>query len=326
VFEFGFTYAFFLLPVPILLYFLLPPLRQQKTYMSVPFFKNFIELTGIHGKTGVSVSKKKIVNILTISLIWIFLIAALASPRIVGKPELKLKNARSLMFAVDLSGSMTTTDWEINGKRATRWDAVKDVMAGFIKQREGDRIGLILFGTQAYLQVPFTSDLNVVNKYLQESEVGMPGERTAIGNAIGLGVKLFDADSTDRKVMILLTDGVDSGSEINPIQAARTAAADSVVIYTIGIGNPVAKIFDVDEPMMKQIAKDTNGKYFLAIDEKQLEDVYKTLDELEPIEYEEETYKPATLLYYYPLGIVIILALLNQLTFGFVSLFKKNHE
>jgi len=89
VFEFGFTYAFFLLPVPILLYFLLPPLRQQKTYMSVPFFKNFIELTGIHGKTGVSVSKKKIVNILTISLIWIILIAALASPRIVGKPELK---------------------------------------------------------------------------------------------------------------------------------------------------------------------------------------------------------------------------------------------
>jgi len=230
------------------------------------------------------------------------------------------------MFAIDLSGSMATTDWEINGKRATRWDAVKDVMAGFIKKREGDRIGLILFGTQAYLQVPFTSDLNVVNNYLQESEVGMPGERTAIGNAIGLGVKLFDADSTDRKVMILLTDGVDSGSEINPIQAARTAAADSVVIYTIGIGNPVAKIFDVDEPMMKQIAKDTNGKYFLAIDEKQLEDVYKTLDELEPIEYEEETYKPATLLYYYPLGIVIILALLNQLTFGFVSLFKKNHE
>ena len=326
VFEFGFTYAFFLLPLPVLLYFLLPPLRQQKTYMSVPFFKNFVESTGIHGKSGVSVSKKKILNIFTLTIMWILLVAALASPRIVGEPELKLKNARSLMFAIDLSGSMATSDWKINGKRATRWDAVKDVMAGFIKRRDGDRIGLILFGTQAYLQVPFTSDLNVVNKYLQESEVGMPGERTAIGNAIGLGVRLFDADSTARKVMILLTDGVDSGSEINPIQAARAAAADSVVIYTIGIGNPGAKIFDVDEPMMKQISKDTGGKYFLAIDKSQLEDVYKTLNALEPIEYEEETYKPVTLLYYYPLSVVIILALLNQLTFGFISLLKKGND
>jgi Ca-activated chloride channel family protein len=326
VFEFGFTYAFFLLPVPVFLYFLLPPLRRKKTYMSVPFFKNFVESTGIYGKAGVSVSKKKIVNIFTLAFMWILLVTALASPRIVGEPELKLKNARSLMFAIDLSGSMATSDWEISGKRATRWDAVKDVMTGFIKRREGDRIGLILFGTQAYLQVPFTSDLNVVNKYLQESEVGMPGERTAIGNAIGLGVRLFEADSTDKKVMILLTDGVDSGSEINPIQAARAAATDSVVIYTIGIGNPSANIFDVDEPMMKQISKDTGGEYFLAMDQSQLEDVYKTLNELEPIEYEEETYKPATLLYYYPLSVVIILALLNQLTFGFISLLKKGND
>ena len=326
LFEFGFKYVFFLLPLPLIIYFLLPALRQQKTFMSVPFFKNFIEATGIKGKAGISVSKKKIINIISLSLIWILFVVALASPRLVGEPEQKIKTARSLMLAIDLSGSMATTDWKIAGKRVSRWDAVKNVMAEFIKRREGDRIGLILFGTQAYLQVPFTSDLNVVNNYLQESEVGMPGERTAIGNAISLGVKLFEADSVERKVMILLTDGVDSGSEVNPIQAARAAANDSVVIYTIGIGDPNAKIFDVDESMMKQISKDTNGKYFLAIDEKQLDDVYKTLDELEPIEYEEETYSPATLLYYYPLGAMIIIALLNQLSFGIINLFRKSSE
>jgi Ca-activated chloride channel family protein len=326
VFEFGYKYAFFLLPLPLIIYFILPALRQQKTFMSVPFFKNFIEATGIKGKTGISVSKKKLINIISLSFIWILFVVALASPKLVGEPEQKIKTARSLMLAIDLSGSMATTDWKINGKRASRWDAVKNVMAEFIKRREGDRIGLILFGTQAYLQVPFTSDLNVVNNYLQESEVGMPGERTAIGNAISLGVKLFEADSVERKVMILLTDGVDSGSEVNPIQAARAAANDSVVIYTIGIGDPNAKIFEVDEPMMKQISNDTNGKYFLAIDDKQLDDVYKTLDQLEPIEYEEESLRPATLLYYYPLGALILIALLNQLSFGIINLFRKSSE
>ena len=152
----------------------------------------------------------------------------------------------------------------------------------------------------------------------------MPGERTAIGNAISLGVRLFEADSVERKVMILLTDGVDSGSEVNPIQAARAAAIDSVVIYTIGIGDPGAKIFEVDEPMMRQISKDTKGQYFLAMDEQQLEAVYNTLDELEPIEYEEESYRPATLLYYYPLIALIIIGLLNQLVFGLINIFGKN--
>lgn len=326
MFEFGYPFVFYLLPLPLIIYFLLPPLRQQKTYIAVPFFQRFLESTGIRARSGVSVSRKKMINIISLAFIWILIILALASPRLVGEPDLQLKTARSLMFAVDLSGSMATTDWTIDGKRATRWDAVKNVMEEFITRREGDRIGLILFGTQAYLQVPFTSDLNVVNKYLQESEVGMPGERTAIGNAIGLAVRLFEADSVERKVMILLTDGVDSGSEVNPIQAARAAAHDSVIIYTIGIGDPNAQIFDIDEAMLKEIAQDTGGKYFLAIDKNQLEEVYKTLEELEPIEYEEETYRPATLLYFYPLAAILFIAILNQLGFGILNLFKKKNE
>lgn len=322
--EFGFPQAFILLPLPLILYYLLPPLRQKETFMTVPFFNNFIQVTGIKAKTGVSVIGKKTINIITLGLMWILAVISIASPQIVGEPELKLKTARSLMIAVDLSGSMSTTDWEIEGERASRWDAVKHVMDEFISRREGDRIGLILFGTQAYLQVPFTSDLDVVSSYLQESEVGMPGERTAIGNAIGLGVRIFEADSVDRKVMILLTDGVDSASDVNPIQAAGIAAADSVVIYTIGIGNPNSSLFEIDEKMMQQIANNSGGKYFLAMDRKQLEDVYATLDKLEPIEYEEETYKPATLLFFYPVGLMIILGFINQLSFAILNLFGKH--
>ena len=137
---------------------------------------------------------------------------------------------------------------------------------------------------------------------------------------------MFEADSVERKVLVLLTDGVDSGSEINPVQAARAASIDSVIIYTIGIGDPSSNLFEVDEAMMKQIAGDAGGRYFLAIDDTQLEDVYSTLEDLEPIEYEEETYRPATLLYYYPLAAAVLLALLNQLSFGIISLFRKKDE
>lgn len=324
MFEFGFPNAFYILPLPLLLYFALPPIRQQKTFMAVPFFKKFLNTTEIESRTGVSIVKKKTINIITLSIIWISLVTALASPQLIGEPELKIKTARSMMIAVDLSGSMATTDWEIEGEMVSRWDAVKMVMEEFIQRREGDRIGLILFGTEAYLQVPFTNDLKVVNEYLKESEVGMPGEKTAIGNAIGLGVRIFEADSLEKKVMILLTDGVDSGSEINPFQAANTAADDSIKIYTIGIGDPKSSIFDLDEKMLQQIADETGGEYFLAIDRDQLDNVYKTLEDLEPIEFEEETYKPAKLLFHIPLLASIIIILVNQLIFTTLSSLKKN--
>jgi Ca-activated chloride channel family protein len=127
----------------------------------------------------------------------------------------------------------------------------------------------------------------------------------------------------DKKVLILITDGVDSGSEINPVQASRTAAYDSIVIYTIGMGDPNAGLFDLDERTLKQMASETNGKYFRAINSEELEDVYSTIEELEPIEYEDEAYRPVELLYFWPLSLAFGLAILHQLLAGMINLIKS---
>jgi Ca-activated chloride channel family protein len=322
VFEFGWPWAFWLLPL--LIIWLLPAVKQKRAALAVPFFKNMVTISGQKADKGVNVARRRILQSIFMALVWILLVIAMASPQIVGEPDLKVKTARNFLMALDLSGSMLTTDWEIAGQRVSRWEAVKTVMGEFIERREGDRLGLVFFGSQAYLQVPFTSDLETIHSMLQETEVGMAGEQTALGNAIGLGIKLFQADTTvDSRVMLLLTDGVDSGSDIKPIQAARTAALDSIVIYTIGIGDPNSSAFDLDEQSLQEIAAATGGRYFLAIDRPQLEQVYQTLNQLEPIEFEEETYRPATLLYYWPLAGAFVLAVVFHLFRGLAMLIRN---
>lgn len=321
MFEFGWPWAFWLLPLPLIIIFLLPPIKQKRSSLAVPFFQDAASISEQKPQKGVFISKRSVMQYIVMWMVWVLLIGALLSPQLVGEPELKVKTARNLLLLIDLSGSMTTKDWVIDNKRTTRWEAVQQVMREFIEKREGDRLGLVLFATQPYLQVPFTTDLQVVQNYLLESEVGMAGEKTAMGNAIGFGIQLFQTDTVDSKVMILLTDGVDSGSEINPIQAARTAALDSIIIYTIGIGDPAGQMFDLDEKTLTTLAKETNGKYFRAIDIGELQKVYETLEALEPIEFEEESYTPATLLYYYPLLAAFMLVIIYHLikgTFTFV--------
>jgi len=190
------------------------------------------------------------------------------------------------------------------------------VMHEFIQRREGDRMGLIFFGSNAYIQAPFTSDLVTVDKLLDEADVGMAGQMTNIGKAIVKGIEMFEQDTIKTKVMLVLTDGVDSGTEILPLDAADLAKNDSIHIYTIGIGDPENGSSDLDENTLKEISEMTEASYFRAIDAEQLEGIYAELDELEPIEYEEETYVPATLLYYYPLGFAIALTLIYNLLMG----------
>lgn len=322
MFEFGYPWAFALLPLPLLVWWLLPPLRQERTALVVPFFERLVQLSGEKPGPGSVVSERTLMQHLVRLLSWVFLVVALASPQFVGEPSLVVKSSRDLMLAVDISGSMSTRDFVTEeGERMTRLEAVNDVLDAFISRREGDRMGLIVFGDQAFLQAPFTPDLETVRGMLAQAEVGMAGQRTAIGNAIGLSVELFQTDSSDTRVLVLLTDGVDSGSQIPPIQAARAAALDSIIVYTIGIGDPTARSADLDERSLQDIAAETGGRYFLAIDREALEEVYNVLDELEPIEYEEESYRPVTLLYFWPLAGVFILTLLYQgsvaLTRGF---------
>jgi Ca-activated chloride channel family protein len=218
---------------------------------------------------------------------------------------------------------MAQNDWVLDDKRVSRWEAVKDIMKDFVVRRKSDRLGLVFFASNAYVQAPFTNDLETVQTMLDEADVGMAGQATNIGKAIVKGMDMFERDTIPNKVMLLLTDGVDSGQEILPLDAANLAKKDSTVIYTIGIGTPGSSGSDLDERTLEEIAEMTEGSYFRAADADALEKVYAELDALEPIEYEEESYVPRTLLYYYPLAAALALGTL-AIVINLILLIFKN--
>lgn len=268
------------------------------------------------------------------SLAWILLVLAAARPERIGD-ELDVPVAgRNLMLAVDLSGSMDQKDFELAGRRVDRLTATKAVASDFIARREGDRIGLILFGERAYLQVPLTLDRTTVNILLMEAFIGLAGEKTAIGDAITLAVRRVheQEDDAGEQVLVLLTDGANTAGEVHPLKAAQLAQQVGLRIYTIGIGaeqlevasliggrrqiNPSA---DLDEGTLTEISKLTGGRYFRATDTASLQDIYKLVDELEPVEEPESGFRPVKSYYYYPLGAAFGLVLLMCL----ISLLKR---
>lgn len=320
LFEFKYLWLFLLLPLPLLVRWLLPAFRKKRTALLHPRFNAKATLLKQQPRQSAWVSKRPLINEIILWLIWLLTVAAAAHPQLSGEPELQVKNARSIFIAADISFSMDTRDWVINEQRLSRWEAVKQIMGDFIRQREGDRLGIIFFGSNAYLQSPLTSDLNFIRWQLDETDVGMAGQMTGIGNAIGYATNLFERDTLANKVLLLLTDGVDSGSDITPMDAANVAAKDSVTIYTIGIGDATASGSDLDERTLKLIASATNGKYFAASDPEQLQQAYTTFNELEPIEWEEQAYKPVVTLYHYPLALALALAVCHQLIMGIIKL------
>ncbi|WP_020526500.1 VWA domain-containing protein [Flexithrix dorotheae] len=319
-FEIAYIWMFYFLPLPLLIILVWPAVRHRKTALFSPFFQQAVAVTGKKPGKGVRGAKRNWFRWLVLWVIWILLLAALSSPQLVGEPDKVIKTTRNFLIAADLSFSMAEKDWVIEGEKATRWEAVKSVMKEFIVEREGDKMGLILFGANAYLQAPFTTDLELVSDLLEDADVGMAGQQTNIGKAIGKSIELFDRDTLPTKVLLLLTDGVDSGSELLPLDAANLAKNDSIVIYTIGIGNPGTANSDLDEQTLLDIAALTDGKYFRAIDAEDLKNIYAELDKLEPVEYEEEIYKPVTLLYYYPLGLAFGISIIYMLFAGIFSL------
>ena len=255
--------------------------------------------------------------------IWTLVVLAAARPEHVGESLALPVSGRDLLLAVDLSGSMEERDFVLAGSPVDRLTATKAVAEGFIGERVGDRVGLILFGREAYLQTPLTFDRETVRALLLESAIGLAGKETAIGDAIGLGIRtLEDAGVLDgRRVLILMTDGANTAGEVDPRKAAELAAARSMVIYTIGVGadsmtvrtlfgerqiNPSA---DLDEATLSAIAESTGGRYFRARDTEELAEIYAILDELEPAESEESGFRPVTELFHWPLGAAFALAL-----------------
>ncbi len=304
-------WVFTLIPLPLLIALVFPPFRESKDALQAPYFEQLVTLTGEKPSTGASIAKRKKLQAVVLLLGWILLLGALSKPEWLGEPVEMQKSARDLMLAVDLSGSMAAEDFkDINGATQNRLDAVKDVLREFIQAREGDRIGLIVFGDAPYLQVPFTDDANTVNALLQETEVAMAGQSTALGDAIGLTISIFQGSNTEHRVLVLLTDGNDTGSKVPPVDAARVAAANNVTIYPIAMGDPKSigeEAIDVDT--LKSVAQITQGRYFEALDRNALQQTYTIIDELEPELYESLSFRPRESIFHYVLAVFALLFL-----------------
>lgn len=311
--HFEWPWMLLLLPLPWLLARLMPPVRPHGAALFLPFADTVAAATA-HEAHGVSRSRK-----ILFALIWLLLILAAVRPQWLGDPEPVPTTGRRLLLAVDVSGSMATQDMAGN---ASRLQVVQKVAGDFIRRRHGDQVGLILFGTQPYLQAPLTPDLNTVGQFLNEAIVGVAGPQTAIGDAIGLALKrLRDGSATSGRkgemVLILLTDGSSNAGAMPPEEAAKMAATAGLRIYTIGVGSSgqtdnFGMSFgdnDLDEDTLKFIAKTTGGEYFRATDVKNLEKVYARIDQLEPSEARQQWYRPSDEWFPWPLGLAVLLSL-----------------
>ena len=256
------------------------------------------------------------------ALAWLCLLTAAARPQWVGPLQAQQRSGRALMLAVDLSGSMRTQDMDLAGQPVSRFEAVEAIAGDFIRRRSGDEMGLILFGSQAFLVTPLTYDLSAVRAQLQSAVVGLAGTETAIGDAIAVSVKRLSAMPEQARVLVLLTDGVNNSGNITPREAARAAKAAGVRIYTIGVGatqmtvpgffgnqliNPSA---DLDADMLTTIAQETGGQFFRATDGNELANAYRAIDALEPMPQQGPTLRPRHDLFRWPLAAAILLLLL----------------
>lgn len=256
-------------------------------------------------------------------LAWLALVLAIARPQHLGEEISQTVSGRDLLLAVDISPSMEAEDMVLHNRPANRLQAVKQVVDDFLTQRQGDRVGLILFGTQPYLQVPLTFDLATLKTLLYEAQLGMAGDATAIGDALGLAIKRLRERPADQRVVILLTDGANTAGEMPPPQAAKLAADNSVRVYTIGIGaetmvqrslfgnRQINPSRDLDEALLRSIAEQTNAHYYRARSLPELELAYAAINELERIELDSLPYRPVSELFHWPLGAALILWLFN---------------
>jgi Ca-activated chloride channel homolog len=309
--EFAWPWGFALLPLPFLAWWLLPPYRERQTSVQVPFFDRLAQATGQEPQQGAVILRRRMIQMIAAIAASALIVAALARPQWVGDPVTREVSARDLILAVDISGSMDQNDFRTpDGQMLKRLDGVKRVVGEFIARRKGDRVALILFGTKAYVQVPFTQDLQTAQQLLDQTQVGMAGQQTVIGDTIGLAIKTFDASKAQQKLMVLLTDGNDTASRVPPEHAADIAQQKGVVIYTIAVGDPSASGENrVDLSILQTVASTTHGQFFRAEDGAQLEKIYADIDRLAPAKVETQSWRPKLPLFQWPLGAGVLLTL-----------------
>lgn len=311
-----------LMPLPWFVRRFVSPRTVERPALRAPFFRHWQSLANDDQQAIVSSTRR--VPAIALWLIWLALLLAAARPLWVGDAIELPNSGRDLMLAVDISGSMRVEDMQVGNRMARRIDAVKQLGSDFMSRRSGDRLGLILFGSRAYLQSPLSFDIQTVQRFLLEAQIGFAGQETAIGDAIGLAVKRLQERPATSRVLILLTDGQDTASTVDPLEAANLAADLGVRIYTIGIGadsltlpgllgsplgartvNPSA---DLDESSLIEIARSTGGQYFRARDPEELATVYRLLEQLEPLEVDKALYRPQQSLSAVPLLVAIALS------------------
>jgi Ca-activated chloride channel family protein len=308
----AYPWALLLLALPWLLRRVLPPHREPRAALRAPFTARLAELAGREAATGAAVLRRRRTQWILLVVAWTLLTFALARPQWLEEPLVQELPMRDLLLAVDLSGSMETRDFtDASGATVDRLTAVKQVLDGFLAERDGDRVGLIFFGSAAFVQAPFTDDLEVVRELLGEAQVRMLGPRTMLGDAMGLAINLFERSEVEERVMIVLTDGNDTGSLVPPERAAEIARDQGVVVHTVAVGDPQAAGEQaLDEATLRQVADSTGGDFFRAEDRGQLSEIYAELDALNPRQVETVSFRPRRELYPWPLGILLVTALL----------------
>jgi len=269
-------------------------------------------------------------------LIWALTVSAAAQPRWLGSPIPLATEAREVMIALDMSGSMQMDDMTMNGQRVSRLYAAHHILADFIRRREGDRIGLVLYGDSAHLYVPVTSDLETVATLAEEAQFGLVGERTALGDAVGLAIRYFTEREATERVVIMLSDGMINAGSLSGEDALFLAKNNNVKIHTIGIGADevvVPGIFgdrrinpsqDLDEVFLSQLAQATRGEYFRARNTNEMEQIYRIIDELEPILDDKQHFRPQLSLAHWPL--LLSLLLISLFSIARVLLTKRTAQ
>lgn len=312
--TFAWPWLLLLLPLPLLVYWL-PQKRNNRTSAALVIPQL---LSNISVNITTQATKKS--PLIILALCWLLTVLALSQPEWLGDAIDIPTEGREIMIAVDLSGSMQIEDMSLNGNAVNRLDMLKVVLGDFIERRIGDRLGLILFADDAYMQTPMTFDRKTVKKMLDESVLGLVGKKTAIGDAIALAVKRFDAKKESNKILLLLTDGQNTAGKITPEQALEMAVARDITIYTIGIGAEVMlqkSLFgtrrvnpssELDERTLTKLAQQTGGKYFRAKDSQGMQLIYSLLDQLEPVEQDQQQMRPLTALFYWPLSLAFLLS------------------
>jgi Ca-activated chloride channel family protein len=319
--DWHWPWAFFLLPLPLIVFWLLPKVKQQEAALKVPN----LDLWQTSTQVAQIQSQQTWPSLVLPLLLWLALLTALARPHILGDVVELPTSGRDLMLAIDISGSMAIEDMKLQNRPVNRLSTVKKVLNDFVSQRQGDRLGLVLFGSQAYLQAPLTFDWQTVQTLMNEAQIGLAGKKTAIGDAIGLTIKRLQSHPEQSRVVILLTDGANTAGEVEPLKAAELAQQSNVKIYTIGLGADameVASFFgsrqvnpsrDLDEVTLQKMADITGGHYFRARDSKELEKIYDMIDQLEPTEKDPEIFRPQVNIYYWPLAFSLIISFLISL-------------